>query len=114
MYHGNEILVALVVVVGFILFVIGAGIYVIYYHLRNYLSKPTTMRAKVMHKRTRPNDLLTDEVVCIVTFDIGGKLMHMVVPQGAFYSMNEGDEGLLVYQGEQFKSFAPNIGWQRS
>lgn len=44
-----------------------------------------------------------------VTFDISGQEMEFSVPENYYVKCDEGTEGLLVFQGEQFKHFIPDV-----
>lgn len=87
---------AAAVIIAIILAAIGIFIYDIFWYSRNALSKVQRSPAIVIRKHG---------VSMFVTFACDGKEMAFAVPEYIYGEIDEGDEGLLTYRGEQFKHF---------
>lgn len=45
----------------------------------------------------------------LITFGVQGEEVELVVPESVYTSIEDGETGMLVYQGEIFKHFMPDI-----
>lgn len=64
-------------------------------------------------RMTRTSDMpeieLASGTECFVTFAIGREQLELNVPMNLYIQLQEGDEGLLVFQGEIFRHFIPGV-----
>lgn len=70
-------------------------------------------QSKLFVEQEPPLLTLADGTNYFVTYAFDGKEAEFCVPESYYIKSNENTDGLLVFQGEQFKYFIPNIGKQK-
>lgn len=100
-------MVAIFIIAG----VVAAGIviYVICWLIRNKLSPVKRVEAKVVLKRNKGGDIVITGSNYVVAFDVNGCKYEFAVSEADYIKCDEGTEGLLVFKGEEFKYFIPNV-----
>ncbi|MEN6520607.1 MAG: DUF2500 family protein [Armatimonadota bacterium] len=102
-YHMIGIFIFAVVVAAAIV------IYVIFWLIRNKLSSIKRVEAKVILKRNRGGNVVITGSNYVVVFDVNGCKYEFAVSEADYIKCDEGTEGLLVFRGEEFKYFIPNV-----
>jgi hypothetical protein len=85
-----------IVIVVIVLGVVGIFGYDIFWFLRNRFSKVQRAPVKVVRKHGEAD---------FITFAFEGREAEFAVPAEVYADVDEGDEGLLTFRGEQFKRF---------
>ncbi|MCE5321796.1 DUF2500 domain-containing protein [bacterium] len=66
--------------------------------------------SREMARGNIPELTLMDGTNYFVTFDVNGHEVEFSVTEADYIKCSEGAKGLLVFQGEEFKHFIPNVG----
>lgn len=94
-YYDNGLFAGLVIL-AVILAVIGIILYDAFWLTKNLFSKTERVTAIVVRMHG---------LNCFVTFHFEGRDAEFAVPEAVYAEIDEGDEGLLTFRGEQFKRF---------
>ena len=63
---------------------------------------PVSVSAQVSNKRY---DYVNGAIKHLVTFNVNGKSIELLVSESQFSAMNDGDRGMLTYAGNTFMNF---------
>lgn len=114
-YRGPALFILLAIIAIVIISMrIGDVLYALVIRIRNRRAPVIRVDAEVTRKRSAHEGQsivggYSGDNVCLVTFLFNGQEVEFSVPQSIYCAVDDGNQGLLVYQGSEVVHFIPSV-----